>query len=121
MNDHTSPNMLPFGLLELDATGTVIRYSPPAEQHINIPTRDILGHNFFRETTPVKQVGRFRDRFRAFMADGQPVDKFSFTFPTEQGQVKVQIMLAQITEKSEGGRKRLALVRTMPDAAQTAL
>lgn len=55
------------------------------------------------------------------MADGRPVDKFSSTFLIGQGQVKVQIMFARIAEKSERGRKRLALVRIMPDVAQPAL
>ena len=106
---------LPFGLFELDGAGTVIRYSPATENAPNVAARDIWGRNFFTEVAPVEQVIGFRLRFHSFMANGQAVERFTTTFAHGEQNVKVQIMMAHITEKSEDGRRRLALVRIMPE------
>ncbi|HEY0100469.1 MAG TPA: hypothetical protein VGB76_16105 [Pyrinomonadaceae bacterium] len=110
-----STAILPFGLFELDPAGTVIRYSPAAENTQTIEARDVWGRNFFTEIAPVEQVVGFRLRFHSFMASGQAVERFTTTFAHGEQNIKVQIMLAHITEKSDDGRKRLALVRIMPD------
>lgn len=115
MNAQASHTELPYGLLELDANGLVVRYAPAFEQTIGVTSADILGHNFFTEVVPATEVKECQDRFRLFMARGQATDKFSTTFKSEQGPVKVQILLAQILEKSERGTERFALVRIMPD------
>jgi photoactive yellow protein len=107
--------VLPFGLFELDAAGMVIRYSPASENAPTIEARDIWGRNFFTEIAPVEQVVGFRLRFHSFMASGQAVERFTTTFAHGEQNIKVQIMMAHITEKSEDGRKRLALVRIMPE------
>lgn len=112
---NSSPFILPFGLFELDAAGTVIRYSPASETTPDFETKDIWGRNFFTEIAPVEQVVGFRLRFHSFMSNGQAVERFTTTFAHGEQNIKVQIMLAQITEKSEEGRKRLALVRIMPE------
>jgi photoactive yellow protein len=115
MKNSPSP-ILPFGLFELDSNGTVIRYSPASESAPVTEARDVWGRNFFNEIAPVEQVVGFRLRFHSFMASGQAVERFTTTFTHEEQNIKVQIMMAHITEKSEsGGRKRLALVRIMPE------
>jgi hypothetical protein len=43
------------------------------------------------------------------------VDRFSTVFDSEEGQIKVQILLARISEKVAQGNERLALVRIMPE------
>lgn len=106
---------LPFGLLELDARGTVIRYSPASEQSPAVSSQDVLGRNFFKEVVPVEEVNDLHNRFRNFMEQGESIQRFSSSFPSEHGRIKVQILLARITERTENGRERLALVRIMPD------
>ena len=117
MNNQLLQRALPFGLLELDATGTVIRYSPAAAQNLSPRAGDILGRDFIKEVAPIEQVQDFRERFHGFMMHGEATHKFSTTFPLDGGSVKVQILLAHITEKSEHGRQRLAPVRIMPEIA----
>jgi photoactive yellow protein len=109
----TLSHALPFGLLELDTAGTVIRYSPAAEQNSPLNSKDIIGRNFFTEVAPCEQVNEVRSRFLAFMAFGDAVQKFSITCPVEEKSVKIQIMLARVTEMMDEGRERLALVRIM--------
>lgn len=112
----SSPSILPFGLFELDSAGTVIRYSPASESAPAVEARDVWGRNFFAEIAPVEEVVGFRLRFHSFMASGQAVERFTTTFRHAEQTIKVQIMMAHITEKSENGRrKRLALVRIMPE------
>ena len=115
MNNQLLQRALPFGLLELDATGTLIRYSPAAAQNLSPRAQDILGRNFFNEVAPMEQVQDFRERFHGFMMHGEATHKFSTTFPLDSSLVKVQILLAHITETSEHGRQHLALVRIMPE------
>jgi photoactive yellow protein len=105
---------VPFGLLELDPAGTVIRYSPAAERLSCPAVCDILGRNFFTEIAPVAEVNQFRARFHAFMAAGQAIDRFTAKYATGQQDVRGQVLLAQITEKS-AGRRQLALVCITPD------
>jgi photoactive yellow protein len=106
---------LPFGLLELDRSGAVIRYSPASEQNPKVMAQDILGRHFFTEVVANDQVKDFQTRFHLFMEDGQAVDRFSAVFDSEEGQIKVQVIMAKIFEKTAQESKRLALVRIMPD------
>lgn len=113
--NHPSRSKVPFGLLELDSSGAVIRYSPAVEQLPDVQAKDVLGRQFFTEVVQNAQVKDFQARFHLFMAHGQTIDRFSTTFDSEEGQIKVQIMLARINEKTENGSARLALVRIMPE------
>ena len=106
---------IPFGLFELDAEGAVVRYSAPLGDNSGVIGADILGLNFFTEVVPVEQFADFRDRFNDFMARGQSVDRFMAKFTHGPHKVRVQVMMAHITERSEEGRRRLALVRMMPE------
>jgi photoactive yellow protein len=115
MNAQSSHTELPYGLLELDAKGTVLRYAPAFEQNPQVKADDVMGHNFFNEVMPGSEIKECQSRFQRFMEEGLTLDKFNTTLATEKGPVKVQIMLAQILEKTEGAVERLALVRIMPD------
>jgi photoactive yellow protein len=115
MTAQSSHNQLPYGLLELDGTGCVRRYAPAFEQNPQVKVDDVMGHNFFQELMPSPAIKECHDRFLRFMEEDQSVDKFSTTFPSDQGPVKVQILLAQILEKTGGDVERLALVRITPE------
>jgi len=115
MTATSSHTELPYGLLELDASGRVVRYAPAFEQTSKVKLDDILGHNFFTEVMPATEVKDCQARFRLFMEHNQATDKFNTTFPSEQGPIKVQIMLARILEQAKGGVEQLALVRVMPE------
>jgi hypothetical protein len=47
MKQQPSTNGIPYGLLELDPTGIVVRYSPASEQNQIVKADEILGRNFF--------------------------------------------------------------------------
>lgn len=105
---------LPFGLLELDAAGVVVGYSPVGEYYSGTQVQDVLGRNFFTEILPAAQFTEFEERFRDFMEHGKSVERFAFSFLSEQGDIELQIALAYLPEQSEKGRERLAIARLMP-------
>jgi photoactive yellow protein len=106
---------VPLGLLELDPQGVVVRYAEAAEEKSNVSGESIIGRDFFTDVIRAGQIEEWRVRFRAFMDGGQSVERFTAKV-TEGGQnVKVQVVMAHISERSEEGRRRLALVRIMPD------
>lgn len=113
--NNPSPHKLPFGLLELDTSGVVIRYSPASERDADVKATDVLGRHFFTEIVRGEQLKDFQARFQLFMTYGQSIDRFSASFSSEEGQVKVQILLARVKEKAIDGSDRLALVRLMPE------
>ena len=116
MNTSASHTKLPFGLLELDAAGEVIRYSPASEQQPDVQAKDILGRQFFTEVVSDKKVKSFQARFDLFMKQGQTIDRFSASFPSEAGEVQVQFLLARLDKKANANGEHLALVRIMPAA-----
>ena len=113
---HIEQTKLPFGLLELDAAGEVIRYSPASEQRSDVQAEDVLGRQFFNDVMRDKQVKDFEPRFQLFMKQGQTVDRFSASFPSDAGEIKVQFLLARLDGKGSKGVEHLALVRIMPAA-----
>ena len=49
------------------------------------------------------------------MADGASVERFTISFPYHQSNVKVQIVVAHLREKSVNGRDHFALLRVLPE------
>lgn len=112
MSSNSSLKELPLGLLELDRQGKVIRFSPAAECYSAIRLKDVLGRDFFKEILPFSSCQEYEDRFHAFMNSGTSVDRFSFTFPSAQGTISVQVALALLPDKSP---PPFAIVRLMPE------
>lgn len=106
---------IPFGLFELDAAGTIVHYSPPTDGTGDGFQNGIVGSDFFKDVVPMHELKELKSRFLRFMTFGDSVERFSMSFPIERSVVKVQIVLARIFEYSSERRKRLALVRIMPD------
>jgi photoactive yellow protein len=117
MSDNTQ---IHFGMFELDAAGTVLHYSPAAEEKRDALANAIVGRNFFSELSTIAQIEELKGRFLRFMADGDSVERFTISFPYNHNSIKVQIVMAHLTEKSENGRERFALVRLMPESQPTA-
>lgn len=118
MNDNEI-SKIPFGLFELDAAGTVIYYSSATEERQDtLP--GIVGRNFFDYLALISEVEELKNRFLNFMADGTSFERFTIRFPYHQESLKVQIVMAHISEKSEAGRERFALLRVMPETSSPA-
>jgi photoactive yellow protein len=113
-------SIIPFGMFELNAEGTVVHYSPATEERSHALSGRVVGRNFFDDLFPTSQVEEFKSRFHIFMADGTSVERFTLSFPHNREGIKIQVVMAHLSEKTEKGHERFALIRLMPDAyAQT--
>jgi photoactive yellow protein len=108
-------SIIPFGMFELNAAGTVVHYSPATEERRDAQSNKVLGQNFFDDLFPTLQVAEMKSRFHRFMADGTSVERFTVSFPYNHESIKVQIVMAHLSEKTERGHERFALIRLMPD------
>ncbi len=82
---------LPFGLIELNATGTVLRYNAAEQALSGREASRVIGRNFFTEVAPCTAVSDFQGRFAEFtQSDGAPVS-FAFTFPFQRGPIDVHV------------------------------
>jgi len=101
MDSESSLNMLPFGLIELDATtGTVLYYKPEQAENFDAPPSEIVGRNFFTEVAPVAQARDFQDLIRNFGRSHAPAMSFNFTFLHGHRTLPVRVLLARIHEQS---------------------
>jgi photoactive yellow protein len=120
VSDNEITRTIPFGMFELDAAGTVVHYSAASEEKKETLANSILGRNFFDELISISQVEELKSRFLKFMANGTSVERFTISFPYNQETIKVQVVMAHLSEKTEKGRERFALIRLMPEAYATA-
>lgn len=114
MTPKSSHSRLPHGLLQLDATGLVLRYAPVLEPRAADFADGILGRNFFTDLVPTEEMKDFQPRFQRFMEHGQSTERLTITFASGKGPFAVQIFLARILEESKQGVESLALVRIVP-------
>ncbi|MDQ3818622.1 MAG: PAS domain-containing protein [Acidobacteriota bacterium] len=106
---------IPFGLFELDSAGIVTHFSPRKTEGVSVKKENVLGRNFFDDLLTVEEASDLKSRFHTFMAEGSSVERFTVNFPFIGSSIKVQIVMAHITEHSESGRKQFALVRLTPE------
>lgn len=78
--DAAGLDALPFGMIQLDPEGTVLRYSSAEARLSGLSAGDTLGRNFFREVAPCTQVAAFYGRFAAGVAAGELDATFDFRF-----------------------------------------
>jgi hypothetical protein len=107
--------MIPFGMFELDAAGLIVHYSPVSEEGRAALQNKMVGRNFFDDLGSFSQVEELRRRFLNFMSVGTSVERFSINFNRNLESVRVQIVMARFSEKSERGRESFALIRLMPE------
>jgi hypothetical protein len=86
-----------FGLLELDACGTVIFSKLEGDEKL-AGVVDVVGRNFFSEVATSLNVAEFRQRFETFDRNPEPSSSFMFNCDYEDGAVPVKVLLARLRE-----------------------
>jgi photoactive yellow protein len=99
MQNKSSLNMLPIGLLELDSSGTILYFKPDSGSAF-ISSSDIVGRNLFTDIAPIAEDGEFQERIKTFRRRSAPADSFHFTFNSGQNYLAVKVLLARIHEQS---------------------
>ena len=111
MGREAAPGRKLYGLVELDAAGTVLytRFeSDGALPDGSAP--DYRGLNFYTEVAPFRNVVEFRNEFERFSRGSQPAHSLDFTCDYEDGPVQVRVLLARIRERSQSDETKSVLV-----------
>jgi photoactive yellow protein len=115
MSTVISRRSLPFGLLELDMTGTVRNYAPVRGGAPTVTARQVIGKDFFSEVLPFEQARAYQRVFRYFMERGGLTRRMSFAVSYEGFTVNIQVMIASLGGRAEGIKRRMALVKIKPE------
>lgn len=99
-----------YGLVELDADGTVLYYNPEKDGQVGGAKPDIIGQNFFADVAKFDDVTSFRERINSFRLGHAPANSFNFTFRFDEASYPSRILLARIHDKSELGRRESIFV-----------
>jgi photoactive yellow protein len=83
---------LPFGVIELDANGTVLTYNRDEAALARRDPARVVGRDFFKEVAPCTDVKHFAGRFREFLEQAAPSVAFTFTFEFPHGTTDVGIV-----------------------------
>lgn len=91
---------LPFGMIQLDATGKILRFNKTEAELARINRQRQLGKNFFDEVAPCTKVKEFYGRFLEGLAKKELYETFGFVFKFAHGPRNVAITLfyAQATQ-----------------------
>lgn len=89
---------LPYGMIQLDSHGTVLRYSSAETRLSGMSATETVGRDFFREIAPCTQVaeffGRFQEGIRARQLDVVFNFRFSFRPPKD---VRIHLFYSKST------------------------
>ena len=96
-----------YGLLELDAAGTIIYYTPDERAD---GAAHVVGRNFFTDIAPMANGAEFRELLNSFRLSHEPARRFDFTFQLGQASCRAHVLLARIREQSELGSAESVLV-----------
>jgi hypothetical protein len=99
-----------FGLLELDAGGTVLYSRAEGDGDVDRPPDYLAGQNFYTGAAPFKNVEDFRRLLDRFAGGDEQASSLGFVCEYEDGDVPVRVLLARIRERSGARRMKALLV-----------
>lgn len=99
-----------FGLLKLDADGTVLYARAEGDDEGNRQPDDLVGRNFYSDAARFKNVEDFRKLLDRFVKSHDQAGGFSFVCEYEDGDVPVRVLLAQVRERTDDSRTKAVLV-----------
>ncbi|MDP1825632.1 MAG: PAS domain-containing protein [Archangium sp.] len=101
--DRLSTNQLdelPFGMIQLDPTGRILKFNRTEGRLARIRPERQVGLNFFNDVAPCTKVKEFHGRFVEGVARKQLYETFGFTFKFDHGwrDVAVSLMYSAATD-----------------------
>jgi len=83
---------LPFGLISVDAAGTIEQYNSYESKMARLSKERVIGRNFFADVAPCAAVQEFQGRFEIFArGTGDATESFDFQFRFPFGRQHVNI------------------------------
>ncbi|MGE3273574.1 MAG: nitrogen regulation protein NR(II) [Vicinamibacterales bacterium] len=100
--DFSTLDLLPYGIIVVDTSGTVLYYNEREEQISRRDRTEVVGRNFFTEIAPCTRVQAFHGRFEDLIRRGAGAARFAFHFPLAHGPRDVEITMTPF--EHEGSR-----------------
>jgi photoactive yellow protein len=89
---------LPYGMIQLDAHGRILRYSQAETRLSGRAAADVVGRDFFTDVAPCTHVREFFGRFQQGVAAAQLDAVFNFRFAfTPPRDVRVHMFYSRVT------------------------
>jgi photoactive yellow protein len=89
---------LPYGMIQLDSRGTILRYSSAESRLSGLTADECIGRSFFDEVAPCTHVGEFYGRFLEGVRTEQLDAVFSFRFAfVPPRDVRVHMFYSRVT------------------------
>lgn len=107
MQRTSTQQLIPFGLWELEANGTVRHYEAEVGEHA-LQSSEVNGPNFF-EIVPSSQVQEFREEVQRFILGSAPAHSFDLTLHVDEESIRTRVLLAS-THVSKSGGVRVILL-----------
>jgi photoactive yellow protein len=82
---------LAFGAIELDGSGTVLRFNAVEGAITGRDPKAMIGQNFFTEVAPCTDTPRFRGEFEKGVKAGALETMFEYVFDYEMQPTKVKV------------------------------
>lgn len=86
---------LAFGAIELDKTGTILKYNSAEGAITGRNPADVIGKNFFRDVAPCTSKASFKGVFDAGVKDGNLNTMFEYVFDYNMKPTKVKVHMKQ--------------------------
>ena len=84
---------LPYGMIQLDATGRILRFNAVESRLSSLPQQQQLGKHFFTEVAPCTKVQEFYGRFKEGVLRESLDTSFQFHFAFKQNPRDVTVRL----------------------------
>jgi photoactive yellow protein len=84
---------LPYGVIQLDPTGTVLRYNAFEAGLSGLKKQNVVGKNFFKQIAPCTDLQQFHGRFSDGVAAGELHCTFRFHFAFKDRPCDVTVTL----------------------------
>ena len=111
MGREAAPPRKLFGLVELDAAGTVLytRFESDGARENGVAP-DYMGCNFYTEVASFRNVADLRSEIDKFSRGSQPAHSIDFICDYEDGPVQARVLLARIRERSQADETKSVLM-----------
>ena len=87
--DQTELDALPFGVIQMDRSGTVLHYNSTESRYSGLSRERVLGRHFFREVAPCSNNHRVAGRYALHELD----ETIEYTFALRMKPVPVTLRM----------------------------
>jgi photoactive yellow protein len=108
---HEELDAAPFGIIIVDAAGTILDYNAYERSLAHLGNRDVVGRNFFTDVAPCTAIRDFQGRFMDFLNSNEAsIEPFEFVFAFPHGPERVCVVFVRLADDRD--RATICVIRT---------